>query len=89
MKNLLEITRNLVHADSGNGMDYTLCGVTAERVISDMSEYDKEDESRYEPFMIETDRKIDCPKCASTIRHCCSLGLKSLSKHLKDEDAYV
>ena len=87
MDNLLEIRRGIVHADSGDGLDYTLCGVTAERLISDMSEYDKDDETPYEPLMIRTDRKIDCPKCAATILYCCSLGKKSISKNLKEENA--
>ena len=86
MSNLLEVRSGIVHADSGNGLDYTLCGITAERMIADKSEYDSEDESPWEPVMLKTERKINCPQCAAKIRYCCRLGLKSISKDIKELD---
>lgn len=38
--NLLELRNNIVHADSGDGNDYTLCGVSASNIIEHKEEYD-------------------------------------------------
>lgn len=78
--NLLEVSRNIVHADGGDGDDHTLCGVTAENQISDMSEYEGEHDTELCPVMLKTRQKITCPECAAIIRYCCALGTKSLGK---------
>ena len=83
MKNLLELRSGTVHADSGDGMDYTLCGLTAERCLENAGEYTDEvraKESEIVPCMTYTDSKIDCETCARIIRYCCRLGLKSLKR---------
>ena len=80
MTNLLEVRENIVHADSADGMDYTLCGVTAENIINSMREYDAADESECEPAMLKTNKKINCPKCAAIIRYCHGIRLSSIDK---------
>ena len=84
--NFCEITRNIIHADSGDGDDHTLCGVTAENQISDMSEYDGKHDTELCPAMLKTRQKITCPKCASIIEYCCKLGRRSIGKVCEDED---
>ena len=78
--NYLEITPNIVHVDGANGDDHTLCGMTTEKLIADMSEYDRDSEDDVLPYMMETSKKITCPKCAAIIRYCCALGKKSLGE---------
>ena len=79
--NFLEHRTGLVHADSGDGTDYTLCGVTAEKDITGRRYADFRDtEDEIVPCMSKTARKITCPKCAAIIRYCCSLGVSSLGK---------
>jgi len=78
--NYLEIKRKIVHADSGDGDDHTLCGVTSENTISDMSEYDRDREDDLLPSMMKTTKKITCSKCADIIRYCCALGKRSIGK---------
>lgn len=84
-ENLLEIRNGLVHADSGNGCDTTLCCLTAEKCISSLDEYDESRESCTEPYLMYVSDKINCPKCAETIRYCCKLGLKSISDKVNNE----
>ena len=84
--NYLEIKRKIVHADSGSGDDHTLCGVTSEKIISDMSEYDRDREDDLLPYMMETTKKITCPRCADIIRYCCALGKRSIGKVRGAED---
>lgn len=78
--NLLEIRNGIVHADAAGGIDYTLCGVTAENIIDSRKEYHPEDETESEPCMMWTDRKITCPKCAAIICHCIALGTKAIGR---------
>ncbi len=82
--NLLEINRDIVHADGASGDDHTLCGVTAERVLDAISDYTYDvcmnEDTEMVPCMIYTARKIDCPECAAIIRHCCSLGLQAIKR---------
>lgn len=79
--NLLELNNGIVHADSFDGMDYTLCGITAENLIDSKDEYFPEDENvEIVPVMMKTARKITCSKCARIIRYCVKLGLKSIGK---------
>lgn len=81
--NLLELRNGIVHADGADGNDYTLCGVTAERVLKSIEEYTEDDflrETETEPCMVYTDRKIDCESCATIIRHCCKLGVRAIAK---------
>ena len=81
--NLLEINRDLVHADGAGGDDHTLCGITAERVLDALSDYTYDvamSESELVPCMVYTERKIDCPECAAIIRHCCMLGLRAIKR---------
>ena len=84
--NFLEITPNIVHVDCESGDDRTLCGMTTEKLITDMSEYDRDREDDLLPYMMETTKKITCPKCAAIIRYCCALGKKSLGKVREAED---
>lgn len=83
-QNLLEMRNGLVHADSGSGIDYTLCCLTAETACDEDEipfDYDKEeDKFSTEPLLVWTNKKITCPKCIDTIKHCCKLGLKSIGK---------
>lgn len=81
--NLLELKNGLVHADGFDGIDYTLCGVTAENTIHSRAEYHPEDETETEPFMMRTDRKITCPECAAIIRYCVSLGTRAIGRIAK------
>lgn len=84
-RNLLEVRYGIVHADSDDNDDHTLCGVDAEHTIDDEKDYDpKDDMSEYEHVMAWTNKKINCSKCASIIRYCVKLGLKSLDKDIKD-----
>lgn len=78
--NLLELRNGLVHADAADGIDYTLCGVSAEIVIHSRAEYHPENETETEPYMIQTDRKITCPKCAMVIRYCVALGTRAIGR---------
>ena len=81
--NLLECRNGLVHANSAEGLDYTLCGVSASDLLKDGEEYTAEmsiNETETEPYMKYTGHKINCPTCAAIIRFCCKLGLKSLSR---------
>ena len=78
--NIWEISRNIIHADGADGDDHTLCGVTSEKEIPDMSEYDRERESELVPYVMKTRQKITCPKCAAIIRHCCTLGRRSIGE---------
>lgn len=78
--NLLEIRNGIVHADTADGIDYTLCGVTAENIIHSRKEYHPEDETESEPYMLQTNRKITCPKCAEIILHCVALGTKAIGR---------
>lgn len=86
--NILEIYRGVVHADGASGDDHTLCGVTSERVLNDISDYTYDvamnENAELVPCMVYTTRKIDCPECAAIIRHCCKLGLRSI-KRKKEE----
>lgn len=81
--NLLELRNNVVHADCSDGNDYTLCGVSASNVIGNKEEYDEVNETETEPYMISTDKKITCDKCATIIRYCCRLGTRSIKKGLR------
>lgn len=84
--NYLEITPNIVHTNGADGNDYTLCGLTSEKLISEMSEYDRDREDDLLPYMMETTKKITCPKCAEIIRYCCALGKRSIGKVREAED---
>lgn len=78
--NLLEFRNGLVHADASDGLDYTLCGTSAEKIIHSRAEYYPEDETETEPYMMWTDRKITCPKCAMIIRYCVALGTRAIGR---------
>ncbi len=78
--NYEELRNGLVHADSGAGIDYTLCGVTTENTIGHWEPYDQVRESETEPYMRETTKKITCPMCAHIILHCVRLGRRSIRK---------
>ena len=80
MKNLFEFQTGRVHADGYDGIDYTLCGVTAENIIHSRAEYCPEDETETEPYMMPTERKITCPKCAAIIRYCVKLGTRAIGR---------
>lgn len=81
--NLLELRNNVVHADSSDGNDYTLCGVSASNIIKHKEEYDEDDETETEPYMIPTHKKITCENCATIIRYCCRLTTRSIKKGLR------
>jgi hypothetical protein len=85
-QNLLEVRCGIVHADGDGGDDYTLCGLTSEKTFGVIPpDYDADyDMQSTEPTLIRTDKKINCSRCASIIRHCCKLGTKSIDKTLKD-----
>ena len=81
--NLVEIGRGIVHADGCNGLDYTLCGVSAENMLNTPGEYGYEEclnETETEPYMMRTNAKISCEQCAAIIRYCCKLGVRALKK---------
>lgn len=81
--NLLEIRNGIVHADCADGNDYTLCGVTAERILNSVAEYTPETsmkETETEPCMVYTNKKIDCETCASIIRYCVNLGTRAIKR---------
>lgn len=80
MSNYLECAQGIVHADSGDGQDHTLCGLTAERILDSEADYAPEEDSELVPALVETNKKITCPKCAAIIRWCCHLGTKSIGK---------
>lgn len=83
--NLLEINRGIVHADGHGGDDHTLCGVTAEKVLDDIADYDSDGEDiEMAPCMKYTNRKIDCPECAAIIRHCCRIGTRAIKKGVEE-----
>ena len=77
--NLLELKTGVVHADCPGGNDYTLCGITAENIISSRKDYDPYHETETEPAMLKTSRKITCPDCAGIIRYCVALGTKAIA----------
>lgn len=85
-RNLLEVRNGLVHADGVEGMDYTLCCLTAETACDEIpSDYDRdEDEFSIVPLVVWTEKKITCPKCIATIKHCLKLGLKSIGEEAKN-----
>lgn len=89
-RNLLEVRNGLVHADCAGGDDHTLCGLTAETACDEIpSDYDRdEDEFSIVPLVVWTKKKITCPHCIMTIRHCCKLGLKSIDKEAKDYEEW-
>lgn len=81
-RNLLEVRNGFVHADGEGSNDYTLCGLTSETACNEIPfDYDR-DEDRFstEPLLVWTEKKITCPKCIATIKHCLKLGLKSIGK---------
>lgn len=85
--NLLELRNRIVHADSADGIDYTLCGISASDILNDKEEYTADlslNETETEPYLCRTSQKISCPKCAAIIRFCCKLGTRSIDKNLKD-----
>ena len=84
--NLLEARQGIVHANSGDGDDHTLCGVDAQNIIEDESLYDSSEDSDMCPTMIRTGEKINCIRCAAIIRHCVKLGVKSIASQLKEYD---
>ena len=81
--NLEELRNGLVHADSGDGIDYTLCGITAENIVR-RRDYGAERETEAEPCMAWTRSKITCPRCAAIIRYSVGLGLKSIGEVAHD-----
>lgn len=85
-QNLLEVRCGTVHADGDGGDDYTLCGLTSENTFSTIPlNYDEDyDRQSTEPILIRTNKKINCSKCASIIKYCCKLGVKSIGKTLKE-----
>ena len=59
--NLLELRNGIVHAEGAGGMDYTLCGVTAENILEDIRKYPDKlhvPETETEPYMAYTDEKV-------------------------------
>lgn len=56
--------QTLIHADHPY-MDYTLCGMALEGTGRDANDEHK--------AARETKKKIDCPRCIQTIRHCKSI----------------
>lgn len=78
--NLLELRNGIVHADSAEGIDYTLCGLDAEIIVNSRAEYHPEDETETEPYMMPTRLKVTCPRCAAIIRYCCKLGVRAIGK---------
>ena len=81
--NYLELSNNIVHADCGTGHDYLLCGLSAINTIDSPKDYKPEEESELTPYLCKTRRKITCPTCIMTIRHCIKLGLRSIDKEVK------
>jgi len=88
--NLLELHSDIVHANSGDGTDYTLCGLTASNILSSPSLYTDEVRKKEDvelcPMMVRTDRKIDCERCAMIIRYCCKIGTKAISKRTTETE---
>lgn len=82
--NLLEISKGIVHADGCDGNDYTLCGLTAENILSSIKEYDPENESEIVPSLLKSNKKINCASCMAIIRYCHKIPLSALSKEEKD-----
>ena len=89
-QNLLEVRCGVVHADGDGGDDYTLCGLTAENAVNTLPPYYDADYDMQstEPILIYTNKKINCAKCVSIIKHCCKLGTKSIDKTVKDIYGY-
>ena len=79
-KNYYECARDIVHAPCPGGDDHTLCGVTADTILGDVSDFDPDRESDCVVQMVETERKITCPDCAEIIRHCLKLGNKAIAR---------
>ena len=77
--NLLELKTGLVHADGPDGIDYTLCGLTAEKIVASRKDWHPEDETELIPALMRTNR-VTCWYCANTIRHCVSLGAKAICR---------
>lgn len=78
--NLLEIRNGLVHADAADGVDYTLCGASASIVIDSRKDYYPDEETETDPYLLRTNRKITCPKCAAIIRYCVALGTRAIGR---------
>ena len=84
--NYLELSKGTIHAE-GAIDDHTLCGVTAENMLSRIDEFTAEmyaNESELAPYMAPTSEKITCDRCAMIIRHCCKLGTKAISRRRKE-----
>lgn len=82
MKNYLELSKGIVHAD-GIFDDHTLCGVTTENLLVSVDEFTYEmfaAEKEYLPYMAPTNEKITCDECAMIIRHCCKIGTRAIKK---------
>ena len=85
--NYFEHATGIVHADCEGGDDHTLCGVATENDITGEKYADHKDSEDKElaPCVSKTTRKITCPKCADIIRYCCSLGVESIGKVVRDD----
>lgn len=59
-----------VHAQSGTGQDYTLCGMALEGMGR---KYDCGDD--WHSFSVDTGEKINCPSCKRIIKYCKSLSV--------------
>ena len=86
--NYYECARDIVHAPSAHGNDYSLCGLTVEKIIPSKADYDPDTEDDILPQMVATTEKVTCPDCAEIIRYCCMLGKKSIKKNLEIDCAY-
>ena len=80
MTNYYECARDIVHAPCASGQDYTLCGLTAEKIISSKRDFDPDAESDVLPQMVESDKKVTCPDCIAIIRHCLALGKRAIAR---------
>lgn len=79
-KNYYECARDIVHAPCAGGDDHTLCGVTADTILEDVSDFDPDRESDCFVQMVETTEKVTCPDCAEIIRYCLKLGKKAIAR---------
>lgn len=82
-KNFYECARDIVHAPCSHGNDYSLCGLTVEKVIPSKADYDPDAEDDILPQMVETTEKVTCPDCAEIIRYCLKLGEKAIARGVK------
>ena len=84
MTNYYECARDIVHAPCAGGDDHTLCGVTADTILEDVSDFDPNRECDWVIQMVETEKRITCPVCAAIIRHCIKLGKKAIARGVKE-----